>query len=245
MKKKEEKAMVPATKQEMVPAYLQGGEGRGKENVDKSDLILPRLKLLQPLSPEVQDEEKKGVQGHMINTLTRQDYGSSIIFTPIVHFKSRILWRGRDDEASDRILCSAADGLHPTTEEYAKLCTQCKEQQWNNDEVDKAPRCTIFYNFVVIIDGEITPIALSMEKTKIKTAKKLLSLITHTGNLDMFAKKYKIGITKEQNKKGIWYNYDITPVGFVSAEEFKVAEAAYQSLKNLAVSVDHEVKTDE
>lgn len=250
MKKKEEKALVPKQEQAMVvPDYLLPKDGvgvRGRENVEKSDLVLPRLKLLQPLSPEVQDEEKDVEAGHLYNTLTQQDFGSSIVFIPIVHFKSRIYWRDRDDDSGERIICSAPDGLHPISSEFSDLCINCKNQKWNNnakDPKDKAPKCTMFYNFAILIEGEMTPIALSMERTKIKVAKKLLSLITCTGKLDMFAKKYKLGVTKEKNKKGIWYNYDITPIGFVTAKEFKVAEVAYQSLKDLAVTVEQD-KTD-
>lgn len=250
-KKDEEKALVPKQSQEIaVPDYLlpKDGEGaRGRENVDKSDLVLPRLKLLQPLSPEAQDEDKDAEAGHLYNTLTQQDFGSSIIFIPIVHFKSRIYWRDRDDDSGERIICSASDGLHPTSQEFAELCINCKNQAWNNkasDPKDKAPKCTMLYNFAILIEGDASPIALSMERSKIKVAKKLLSLITCTGKLDMFAKKYKLGVTKEKNKKGIWFNYDITPVGFVTAEEFKVAENAYQSLKDLAVTVDQNTDTE-
>lgn len=253
MSKKKEETKDLAVKQDQaiaVPDYLlpKEGEGsRGRENVDKSDLVLPRLKLLQPLSPEAQDEDKNAEAGHLFNTLTQQDFGSSIIFIPIVHFKSRIYWRDRDDDSGERIICSASDGLHPKSQEFADLCTSCKKQVWNNqakDPKDKAPKCTMLYNFAILIEGEASPIALSMERSKIKVAKKLLSLITCTGNLDMFAKKYKLGVTKEKNKKGIWYNYDITPVGFVTADEFKVAESTYQSLKDLAVTVDQNTETE-
>lgn len=231
-----------------VPDYLKHeGVGRGRENVDQTDLVLPRIKLLQPLSPEVQEANEgdaKVEAGHLFNTLTQQDYGPSIIFIPVIHFKSRIYWRNREEGGG--IQCAAQNGVNPvaTSEDtFAKVCTECTLPNWKNDaEIgeDKAPKCTIYYNFAIIIDGETNPIALSMERTKVKTAKKLLSLITYTGNLDMFAKKYKIGVTKEKNKRGTWYNYTIEPVGFVSPEEFKLAEAAYQSLKSLALSVEQE-----
>jgi len=242
-KKKEEKSLVPATssKDLTVPDYLKREEtGRGLENVDKTDLVLPRIKLLQPLSPEVTGEEKKGEAGHLFNTLTMQDYGASLIFIPVTHFKSRIHWLPREDGGG--ILCSAQDGLHQTTsgDVGIGLCTDCELAKWHNDAENKAPECTIYYNFAIIVEGETTPVALSMERTKIKAAKKLLSLASLAGKLDMFGKKYKITTVKEKNKKGVWYNYAIEPVGYVTAKEFKIAETTYESLKNLTVTIEQD-----
>jgi len=33
------------------PEYIKSGAGRGMENVDQKDILIPRVKLLQPLSP--------------------------------------------------------------------------------------------------------------------------------------------------------------------------------------------------
>lgn len=239
-KKKEEKSLVPTSERALtVPDYLKREEtGRGLENVNKTDLVLPRIKLLQPLSPEVTGEEKKGEAGHLFNTLTLQDYGASLIFIPITHFKSRIYWKSREEGGG--MQCSAQDGLHPNTQEYSEVCTGCDLAKWHNDAENKAPECTIYYNFAIIVEGETTPVALSMERTKIKAAKKLISLASLAGKLDIFGKKYKIATVKEKNKKGVWYNYVIEPVGYVTAEEFKNAELAYQSLKDIAVAIEQD-----
>jgi hypothetical protein len=248
-KKEEETALTTVGDQSIapIPEFLKkSAQGRGRENVDQADLVLPRIKLLQPLSPEVQEEDSQIEAGHLYNTLTQNDYGDSLIFIPVMHFKSRIYWRKRDDDSPDRMLCSSPNGLNPNSEAFGKTCPECPMQRWNNQAEkaeDKAPKCTSYYNFAILVEGETSPIALSFERTKVKIAKKLLSLIS-IGNLDMFAKKYKIGVTKEKNKKGTWFNYDITPVGFVTADEFKIAEVAYNSLKGLALSVEQDTPAE-
>lgn len=236
--KKEEKALTPTSS--LLPDFLRGkGQGRGRENIDQTDLVLPRIKLLQPLSPEVD----KGLQpGHLVNSLTGEDYGTEMTIIPIIHFKSRIYWREREEGGG--ILCSAPNGLNPTRSEFAPCCAECKLKDWNNNaktSKEKAPKCVIYYNFAVLVNDGATPVALSMERTKIRVAKKLLSLAAYTGgNLDMFARKYKISVEKVKNDQGTWYNYAVTPVGFVSEEEFQKAENVFESLKGLVLTVEQD-----
>lgn len=235
---KDEQSLVPSNSN--LPDFLRAkGKSRGHENIDKSDLVLPRIKLLQPLSPEI---DKGFTAGDLINSLTGESYGKKMTIIPIIHFKSRIYWKEREEGGG--MLCSAHDALHPSRTEFAPNCSMCTLKDWNNSAKtakDKAPKCVIYYNFAVLINNSPMPVALSMERTKIRIAKKLLSLAAYSGGqLDMFARKYEVITEKVKNEQGTWYNYNISPAGFVSEEEFQRAEAVYESLKDLALSVEQE-----
>lgn len=248
-KNEEEKAMT--VHGETLPDFLRGKEtGRGKENMDREDLTIPRIKLLQPMSPEVDEEDSEHRPGTLMNSITGHNYGKSIVFIPLLHSKSRMLWRDREDGGG--IQCSAADALHPrecvmTTlnDEEVKTgptCAQCKLKDWNNaaaTDREKAPKCTLYYNFPIVIVGEREPVVLTMERTKTKAARKLLSLAAYTGgNYDIFAKKYKLTVIKDKKNDNQWFNYSIEPVGFVSETEYKAAESLYNSLKNVIIEAD-------
>jgi hypothetical protein len=241
---------LPELKQDFTPAFLQQGSGRGKENISKDDLTLPRVKLLQPLSPEVSLNEEK--PGTMINSITGKNYGKELEFIVINHFKSRIYWKDREEGGG--IACAAPDAVHPRTLtgkivvddaelDVPESCAACLLKDWNNDvdAENRAPRCTAYYNFPILIAGEASPVVLSMERTKIKAARKLLSLAAYSGgNYDIFARKYQLSVIIEKKNDVTWFSYDVKAIGFVTEAEYKQAEAVYLSLKNVIVQVDAE-----
>ena len=69
-----------------LPAHLKlvEGAGRGNENVGQN-VQIPRIKLLQKMSNEVDKHHGSYVEGcepgHMVNTLTNQNYGTRVLRT--------------------------------------------------------------------------------------------------------------------------------------------------------------------
>jgi len=234
-KKTEEQALVPAVSN--LPGFLRDkGKGRGQEKVDQTDLIMPRVKLLQQLSGEVVDETFTA--GHLINSLIKEDYGTEIVFIPIKHYKSRIYWRERD--AGGGMLCNSLDASLPSSGEYAKSCGACEKCKWPKEK-GESPDCTLYYNFVIIINGTVIPVVLPMEKSKIPIARALITLTKYVGgNLDIFAKKYKIVSKVEKKKGGTFFNYTVAPVGFVTEEEFQLAESVFIQLQDKSISVEQD-----
>jgi hypothetical protein len=241
------------------PDYIKtGAAGRGLENVCREDLVIPRVKLLQPMSPEVQDKGMK--EGHLINNLSQKDYGDTLEFIPITHTKSRIYWQDREDGGG--MLCASDNGLdrrdHDAPAKIAKLlkikdfvlpadCSCCPFHGWDNEaerEKDQKPKCTIYYNFPAFVNGEM--VALSLDRTKIRTAKNILTLATTTGgNADMFAKKYRLTVTKEKNDQYSYYNIVVEPAGWVSEEEYEAGKAMYDSFKNKTLKVEQDAPQQE
>jgi len=242
--------MAKEKKQELVkaesnlPDYLRGDLDFGKEGIDQEDLGTPRLKLLQDMSPEVKQEGQK--VGTIINTLTGRNYGNSLLFIPIKTYKSRIYWKDRKDGGG--IACSADNAITPRQRVVAELgdkeietgptCRECPFKDWHNDLKDKAPKCTLYYNFIVLVEGDDAPVVLSMERTKIKTAKKLISLIAYSGKIAIFGKKYKLSVDEISNKMGTYQIYDVAPVGLVTEDEYKSAKDCYTSFKDREIDTE-------
>lgn len=237
-----------------VPAYLQKDKGAGMEKVTKEDLILPRLKLLQPLSPEVQEEDSEAKAGQMVNSIdAKLNYGSELTFTPILFFKSRIRWTPRGDDAppdapkgmectsTDSLTARDAKGLTKAGEPTAD-CSVCVHQAFSAD--GKPPRCSLYMNFASLIDGQ--PIVVSMEKTKLPAAKNLLTMASMLkgGGLALFAGRYKLSTKKIKNDKGTYYIFVVEAAGITSEEDYSKAKAAYEGLKGSIIVVDQDRETD-
>jgi hypothetical protein len=65
-------------------------------NVDGSDLILPYLKLLQGLSPEVKEDPRKYIQGEWLHTILDECLGDSVPVNVLGFVKSIELWAPRE-----------------------------------------------------------------------------------------------------------------------------------------------------
>ena len=76
-----------------VPAHVMQGTGLGNENVGQN-VTIPRVKLLQKMSDEVDKYNSKYIQGaepgHFLNSLTGQNYGEELYVISLL-FKNELL----------------------------------------------------------------------------------------------------------------------------------------------------------
>ena len=210
--------------QEIVKA--QGGalmqadtEQRGFESgVDQQDLIIPRAKLIQALSPEMQ-EGLPGIKvGAIINSLTKEALPEE--FIPIFSFKNYIRFnpRSKDDPNFDSdfepgaIIWRSADPNDPQVQAQTKFGPNGEK-----------PVATTFLNFFSYFPGVPMPIIVSFSKTSYKAGKNLLSLAKFCGG-DMFSRKYKLVSQMETNDIATYAVLKVAPIGDALAEEYAVCE---------------------
>jgi hypothetical protein len=92
-----------------VPDHLRDFKKASIGNVDSSDRIIPRIKLIQAISPELQ-EFPEAKAGQFWHTTAQQNLGPSLKAIPIIIRKSYVLWAPRSDDRG--ILARAMDGIH-------------------------------------------------------------------------------------------------------------------------------------
>ena len=77
--------------QENAPAHIKTEGNRGSENVGTDDLVIPRLEIVQALSPAVKKGDPgyiKGAElGDLTNSVTRKNYGESVLVIPVHYTK--------------------------------------------------------------------------------------------------------------------------------------------------------------
>ncbi|MCH7590717.1 hypothetical protein IIB34_06740 [PVC group bacterium] len=192
--------------------------GRGfEEGVDQEELIIPRAKLLQALSPELEDnpELKAGV---IINSVTGEVLPS--VFVPVFKFTQFIRFNPRE---------SKAPGFNP---DFGPGALVWRTNDPNDPRViaetkfsdnGEKPLATRFLNFFSYFEGCEMPVIISFSNTSFKAGKRLMSLAKFRGG-DMFSKQYELASKKESNDKGTFYTLTVKPTGEAKESSIQTAE---------------------
>jgi hypothetical protein len=185
---------------------------RGFEHEDTSDLLLPRVELLQGLSPAVQ--QGKGKAGDIVDNVGKQPFATDI-FIPIAMHRKYIKWIPRDEGGG--IEYQTTDRNDPRVKEDTK---------WGAH--GEKPSCTAYMNFLILMEGQMLPTVLSFAMTNYNTGKKLYTLCKMTGQ-DMWMHKYKLSSLSRTNNMGTWHVFEVDEAGKTGEREIAIAEQLYHS----------------
>ncbi len=225
---KEENALVFA--QEM-PSYMSQGSGRGSEEVKSSDIVLPRLELVQALSPikEVNEDAK---EGYMFNSVTQEVIGEVAYFVPVYYRMEYLVWKDQDQGGG-------FFGSFNSQKEAEERKAQAVSEGENPDYIEIVDT-PVQYGIRILDNGDMEQIVISMAKTKSKVSRKWNAMIQIAGG-DRFSRVYKITSFRDENKKGQkFYNYVVQPAGYTPERIYKEAEKLYEVLKTQDFRVAHE-----
>jgi hypothetical protein len=231
-----------------LPAYLQNMQGQGAvlSGVDATDLILPRIKLLQAISAEVTafDEAKAGLFWHNV---LGEPIGPEFDFIVCSFRKKYLLMAPMGDPR--KVMARAEDGIHwepPNGEFRVKLKNVKEEQTWKTaptvagsgldkfgssvkGDPDSKPAAVLVYEYLVYLPDfpQFSPIIMSLARSQTKKGKDLNSKITFR-NLPLQAMRFRARVVEETGDEGPFKNYDFISHGFATEEEFarcqKIAE---------------------
>lgn len=209
-----------------------------EEETQKEDLIIPRAKLLQALSPEVTERPKDFQPGLIINSLTKTILPSE--FVPIFKFTNWIRFNPRnpkDPAYNDQfepgaIIWRSNDPYDPKVIEESKF-----------GENGERPLANKFLNFFSYFPGVAMPVIVSFTNTSFKTGKQLLSLARFSGG-DMFSNRYRLTSKQTKNAMGTFFVLQVEPAGQVEGEEYKKCEALWTEFHQKDIQV-HEETTEE
>ena len=201
----------------------------GFEDEDAGDVIIPRVKVIQTLSPERKD--KLADEGDIINSLTKEKLNGKV-FIPVFKFNNNVWWKDRSEGGG--IQCMARDGkVGSTSDGSTVLCTQCRRCEFDNSKTGKEslPTCTKYINFFGFFEGERMPIILSFSKTSYNEGKKLYSLAKVTMQ-NMFNFGYTLNAKLMAKGNNEWYIPVMTANGPSSAEDREFAAALFTMYRN-------------
>lgn len=179
-----------------VPAYLQGGSYQNDDNFDSSDVVIPRIKLLQGTSPEVDeyDEAKTGMFWH---TGLDVPLGDEFRFIVADRRKKVLLMPPINDANYSGPLARADDAK--TWDQKGEWQVRIKNVKqpvtWRIDDLDveksgllkfgssipddedSPPAATLFYDYLVYLPDhpDMGMVVMSLARTQIKKAKRGLN----------------------------------------------------------------------
>lgn len=224
-----------------VPEFLRGKEGnRGAENVTADDMIIPRIELIQALSPARKKTDPAYIEGAeegmLYNNVTRELYGESVTVVPVYYAKQWLVWKDRKSGGGGS---NGFRGAFASRDLAEAAISQLAEE--GLEAVDTAQ------HFVLVRFGdEWREAVISMAKSKAKVSKRWNSLIRMT-NMDSFARAYKLSSVTETNARNESYaNFNVAPLGFVTKDIYERAEKLYATIAagGVKVSSDYDEGID-
>lgn len=225
---KEESAMVMV--QDDVPDYIKN-EQRGSENVGQEDVIIPRLEIVQALSPAMKEGDPGYIPearaGMLMNSVTKQLYGKEVVVIPVIYMKQHLVWKARKDKQG-KALEGGFFGAY-NSEQEARERAEAEGGEAGNIEVIDTPQ-----HLCLLIDpnrGTTEEVMISMPRTKAKISRQWNSMIRLAGG-DRFSRAYKVSTALEKKAQGDYYNFAIAQLGFPNKALYLQAEALYNQVQD-------------
>lgn len=208
----------------------------GFEDDDADDMIIPRVKIVQTLSPERRSGEAN--EGDIINSLTKEKLNGKK-FIPVFKFNNNIWWDERSSGGG--ILCMSRDGKMgvPTGATEGKLCAACRKCEFDNTKQGREaiPVCTKFINFFGFFEGERMPIILSFGKTNYAEGKKMYSLAKVTMQ-NIWNHAYELNDKTMAKNGNEWSIISVTAAGATSDEDREFAMNLFKQFRHMALNYD-------
>ena len=197
-----------------------------EEPTPREDLIIPRAKLLQALSPEVVEGRPDCRPGVIVNSVTSTPLPAR--FVPVFKFTQWLRFNPRNQKdpnfdgakSPGALLWRSTDPYDPRVQ---------REGAWGpNGEKPLALKCLSFF---ARFDGLVHPVIVPFAATSYKAGKQLLS-IAHFAGVDMFARAYKLGARSESNDMGTYFVLTVTPDGAATETEAAVGARWWEEYRD-------------
>ncbi len=210
---------------------------RGMEDFDNADLIVPRALLMQPGSPQVQDDDIECAVCDVLNNITNANYGTEVTIIPIIFRKKRIKWLPMDDGGGMECASMASGrGRFPDTGEcFSSTCKSCEFAKWGPDNTP--PLCDEIFEFLaMVVDEGLNAdnvmqniLAFGFTRTSAAAGIRIGNLARFAGG-DLFSRQYVLTTEKKKEGKFTWAEFRAEAGGSSPDELYKLAEYVYETL---------------
>lgn len=219
---------------EKMPAYMEQDSHRGDENVGTDDLSIPRLDVIQALSPQRKKSDPAYIEGaeegQLFNSVTQELYGTEVRFVPVYFRKEWLVWKDRDAGGG---FC----GAYPTP---AEANATRNELGTDTHEVMDTGQ----HFGIIVSDDGMEEVVISMSRSKMKASRQLNTLCKMAGG-DRFGSMYEVSAIEVSGDKGDYWNLGIKRLGYVSEEVYHAGEKLYDAVCTGIKGVKYDEATGE
>ena len=197
---------------------------KGTQNIKQEDLALPFLKVLMPLSPEVNKKHGKYAEGAepgmIFNSVTKELYDGAkgIDVLPCHYVRQYVEWQDRGTSTGAPVAIHKADSdiMSKVTRDKSY-----KDRLPNGNYIE-----TTANHFVFLLGDNPSTALVSMKSTSLVVSRKWLTTmmsIKLPGKGGLFTPPtyshiYKLKTVQMSNDKGTWFGWDVSKIGPVSDE---------------------------
>ena len=228
-----------------VPDHLREYQKTTIGNVDSSDRIIPRIKLIQAISPELTDHTDAKA-GQFWHSIAQENLGPAIKAIPILIRKSYVLWAPRNDDRG--ILARADDAIHwnppnaeftvkpkgspnPVVYKTRETVSQSGLDQFGTSipgDPNSPPAASLTYNMMwyLVDHPELSPSLIINTRSSVKPMQQLLSRID-AKPVPHYVQLYSIGTVQQRGAEGPYFNFTYTGLGFADKEQARICAELY------------------
>lgn len=215
--------------------------GRGSEGVTVDDMSLPRLSIIQDLSPQRKKNEDAYIdgaeEGMIFNTASNELFPNGKVTVIPCFFRAEyVVWKDRQK--------GGGFGGAFATEELANEAIKL---------LDDAADWDVSYthqHFCIMVHPDHTEakphtedVVISMSRSQLKPSRKWNTMVQTAGG-DRFARAYSLNVVQDKSSKGDFYNWSVKSLGFVPRGLFDKGEAVYEAVKAGQKDVARDVPVD-
>lgn len=184
----------------------------GFGNVTARDMVVPRLKMLQGLSPEVIEDSRNNPPGELYHSTLGSPIGKQLIVVPLQIMRTIELWSPRD--SNEGLLARSTDGINwdkPHTKFDVRI--EGKKYTWETKgsvgesglaefgtskphNPKSAPAAALTYRLALWLleHTELSPCLMITSRMATRPTQDLITRIStrHGGGTPFFAQRYKL-----------------------------------------------------
>jgi hypothetical protein len=234
--------------------------GAGQEDMQAEDMQIPRLTILQALSPQCDKAKGEYIEGSesgmVINSVTLDmfDGDAGIFVIPVSYRKTYMEWKLRENNGGGLV---ADHGNEPATLDG---CEKDEKSRMVNSDGNQIVVTAEYFVFLVDPEtGAANPAVISMSSTQLKHSRRWNTTMNQlkvqkpdgsgTFNPAMFYRSYRMQTMPESNQHGSWFGWKISggvetvklPDGI---ELYKAAKAFRDQVSSGDVKV-HEAQSED
>jgi len=245
------------------PDYLTGEKAHGTEGLGQSDFKIPRIKLLQPLNPEVRSFPGVAIPGKFWHTGANKSLGDEFLFITCIVTKRVILWNHRDNGGG--ILAFSNDGVNWSSGGNQKFTVKIKGQrdpiiydtkknvhasrltEWgsaNPADPDAGPAAQIHYEYLLYLPEypELSPVVMGLTRTAAVNAKSFNTalLMPHKPIQSILVRAFSDEKSKNDNT---WWVPNFATQGYVPKEQYEIAKEIAEKSANYQTDIEDDNST--
>jgi hypothetical protein len=221
------------------PSWL-GDSVRGNEGVGHDDLTIPRISIIQDLSPQHKKTKPEYIEGAeagmAFNTVTQELYADRVMIVPVLFRKEYVIWKNLDAGGGFR-------GAFPSINDAENALMELDDRSDCEIVPTNQHFCLVLDPTSTVADPVMSEAVISMSKSQNKVSKQLNSMI-HAAGHDRFAHLFDLKVVTDQNAAGQeYYNWKPVRRGFATEEMYAAGEKLYNAVSTGEKDINRDPET--